>query len=92
MRWCHLVSRLHYFIMYALGINYAKYQVSSFISLGDMVKTSFCHIGGTTCGGGAAWCLYCNILLPMPQEVTWPNMKSLALIVSEIWSKQVFVI
>ena len=25
-----------------------------------MVKTSFCHIVGATCGGGAAWCPDCN--------------------------------
>ena len=56
------------------------------------VKTNFYNIGGATSGGGATWCLDCNILLPVSEEVIVPNIKSLALLVSEIWTTQCFAL
>ena len=43
-------------IRYDLRSICAKYQVSSFNSVWDMVKIRFWHVGGATCGGGATWC------------------------------------
>ena len=79
--------KLEHYISYALGSNCAKYEVSSFISLQDMVKTHFCNVGGTTGGGCTTWCPYCGMSLAIVwgvTVVTVPNIKSLALLVSEI--------
>ena len=60
-RWCHLGSRLEYFILLALRSTCAKYQVSSFNGLWDVVQRNFWQVGGTT-PGGATWCPDWNIL------------------------------
>ena len=90
-KWHCWVSKLKHFNLHTIRSNCAKYQVSSFNTLWDMVKTNFCHVGGTTCGDGASWCPDYKVLLPMPQGVTVSNIKSLALLGSEIWPKQIFI-
>ena len=40
-RWCHLVTRVRNFILYDIKNIYAKYQVSSFNSVSDIVKIRF---------------------------------------------------
>ena len=58
-----------------------------------MVKTIRCSVGGATDGGG--WCHLVSKLknlLPMSYGVSVLSMKSVALAVSEILSKPIFVI
>ena len=46
--------------------HYAKYQVSNFKSLWDIVKIGYGYIDRTTREGGITWCLDQNILFPRP--------------------------
>ena len=81
--WDCLMFKLDHYLSYALGSKCAQYQVSSFISLWDMVKTNFYNVGGTTSGGGPTRYPDCSIWLPMSWGVTVLNIKSLAL--SSLW-------
>ena len=63
---------------------YTKYQISSFNSLWDMIKTRCWHEGGATCADGATWCPDWTFVLSMNQGESMPHIKSLTLIVSEI--------
>mgnify|MGYP001544226617 CR=1 FL=1 len=56
-----------------------------------MVKTNFCNVGCATGGEGPTWCPDSSMSLSLVWSVTVPNIKSVALLVSEIQSKQIFV-
>ena len=53
-----------------------------------MVKVIFWHVGAAICAGDAAWCAHWNILYYESKGVTVPNIKSLPLLVSDIWTIQ----
>ena len=56
-----------------------------------MVKTNFCNVDGANNGGGATWWPDSSMSSSLIWCITVQNIKSLASLLSEIGSKQIFV-
>ena len=58
------MSRLEDIIAYVLGVIVSNMK-SLALLVPEIWSKQFCNVGGATGGGGTAWCLDYNVLLPM---------------------------